>query len=160
MENDVHAKPIVDGKFWIVEQNGLKIATLQKKDNNQFVLSNATGELSFNKPEELTQQFGASFFLSKENVTISAVEPNECYGYPTSCKPYNAVYDVRRKLPLFTKSDNSKSLYCAGYYIIKFDKGWVRSFCPKTITIERYPSKGPFRSELEMRTVLSNAKSD
>ena len=39
-------------------------------------------------------------------------------------------------------------------------KGWVRSFCPKLITIERYPSKGPFMSEFEMKAVLSNAKSN
>ena len=44
--------------------------------------------------------------------------------------------------------------------IIKFNKGWVKSFCPKAITIDRYPSKGPFKSELEMKAVLSNAKSD
>ena len=48
------------------------------------------------------------------------------------------MYDVKRKLPLFTKSKKSKSLYCAGYYIIQFEKGWVKSFCPKLITIERY----------------------
>jgi hypothetical protein len=68
------------------------------------------------------------------------------------------MFDVRQKLPLFTKSSASKSLYCAGYYIIKFDKGWVKSFCPKLITIERYPFKGPFISELEMKQVLSNVK--
>jgi hypothetical protein len=70
------------------------------------------------------------------------------------------MYDVKRKLPLFTKSSKSKSLYCAGYYTIKFEKGWVKSFCPKLITIERYEYRGPFKTELEMRTELSrvNAK--
>jgi hypothetical protein len=51
-------------------------------------------------------------------------------------------------------------LYCAGYYIIKFEKGWVKSFCPKVITIERNEHKGPFKTEIEMKMVLSNAKSD
>jgi hypothetical protein len=46
-------------------------------------------------------------------------------------------------------------LYCAGYYIIRFDKGWVKSHCPKLITLERYPYNGPFKSELEMRSELS-----
>jgi hypothetical protein len=67
------------------------------------------------------------------------------------------MYDVKRKLPLFTKSDKSKSMYCAGYYIIRFDKGWVKSFCPKLITLERYEYKGPFTSDIEMRSELSNA---
>ena len=158
--SEIHAKPIVDGKFWIVEENGEKIATLHKKENNKFVLSSSTGELMFNKKDELTKQFGKEFFLKSSKVKVVTDEPHECHSYPTSCKPHNSMYDVRRKLPLFTKSTQSKSLYCAGYYIIKFDKGWVKSFCPKAITIERYPYKGPFKSELEMKAVLSNAKSD
>jgi hypothetical protein len=114
----------------------------------------------FNKKEELTKTFGKEFFLTSNKVKVTQSLPNECHGYPTSSKPYNAMYDVQRKLPLFTKSNASKSLYCAGYYVIKFDKGWVKSFCPKAITIERYPFKGPFKSELEMKQVLANAKSD
>lgn len=158
---EIHAKPIVDGKFWIVEQDGEKIATLHKKENNKFILSSSNGEIMFNKKEDLTKEFGKGFFLTSEKVKVTTTEEiKECHGYPTSCKPFNAMYDVQRKLPLFTKSNQSRSLYCAGYYIIKFDKGWVKSFCPKAITIERYPFKGPFKTELEMKAVLSNAKSD
>lgn len=158
---EIHAKPIVDGKFWIVEEDGVKIATLHKKDNNKFVLSSTNGEVMFNKKEDLTKEFGKGFFLTSEKIKVTKTEDvKECHGFPTSCKPYNPMYDVQRKLPLFTKSNQSRSLYCAGYYIIKFDKGWVKSFCPKAITIERYPFKGPFKSELEMKAVLANAKSD
>jgi hypothetical protein len=67
------------------------------------------------------------------------------------------MLDVKRKLPLFTKSEKSKSLYCAGYYIIRFEKGWVKSFCPKLITVERYETRGPYKTEIEMRMELSNA---
>lgn len=158
---DIHAKPIVDGKFWIVEQGGEKIATLHKKENNKFVLSSTNGEVMFNKKEDLTKEFGKGFFLTSEKVKVTkAEEVKECHGFPTSCKPFNAMFDVQRRLPLFTKSNQSRSLYCAGYYIIKFDKGWVKSFCPKAITIERYPYKGPFKTEIEMKQVLANAKSD
>lgn len=156
---EIHAKPIIDGKYWIVEQDGEKVATLQKKENNKFLLSGNSGDVMFNRKEDLTKQFGKDFFISNEKVTVSTFV-KEVYGYPTSCKPFNAMFDIRRKLPLFTKSDSSKSLYCAGYYIIKFDKGWVKSFCPKTITIERYPYKGPFKTDIEMKAILSNAKSD
>jgi hypothetical protein len=157
---EIYAKPIVDGKFWIVEKDGSKIATLHKKENNKFILSSTNGEVMFNKKEELTKQFGKGFFLTSNKIKVTSAEPNDCHGYPTSCVPYNSMFNVQQKLPLFTKSNASKSLYCAGYYVIKFDKGWVKSFCPKVITVERYPYKGPFKSELEMKTVLSNAKSD
>lgn len=158
---EIHAKPIVDGKFWIVEQDGTKIATLHKKENNKFILSSTNGEVMFNKKDDLTEQFGKNFFLANDKIKVTtSTDINECHGYQTSCRPYNSMYDVKRKLPLFTKSNASKSLYCAGHYIIKFEKGWVKSFCPKAITVERYPYKGPFRTELEMKAVLSNAKSD
>ena len=157
---EIYAKPIVDGKFWIVEQDGTKIATLHKKENNKFVLSSTAGEVMFNKKDELTKQFGKDFFLTSKKIKVTGLDENECHGFTTSVKQYNAMYDVRRKLPLFTKSNASKSLYCAGYYVIKFNKGWVKSFCPKVITLERNPYKGPFKTEFEMKQVLANAKSD
>ena len=157
---EIHAKPIVDGKFWIVEKDGEKVATLHKKENNKFLLSGKNGEVMFNRKDELTKHFGAGFFLSGTKVKVTPVEEHECHGYPTSCHPYNAMYDVRRKLPLFTKSAQSKSLYCAGYYAVKFNKGWVKGFCPKLITIERNPYQGPFKSKLEMKALMQDAKSD
>ena len=33
---DLHAKPIIENKFWIVEQDGEKIATLRKNEDNHF----------------------------------------------------------------------------------------------------------------------------
>ncbi len=157
---EIHAKPIVEGKFWIVEQNGVKIGTLHKKEGNKFMLSSQEGQSFFGKKEELIKAFGKEFFSNKIKTTVSPTVPNEVHGYPSSCQPYNPMYNVQKKLPLFTKSPASKSLYCAGYYIIRFDKGWVKSFCPKLITIERYENRGPFKTELEMKQVLSNVKSD
>lgn len=158
MTEDIHAKPIVEGKFWIVEKNGEKIGTLHKKENNRFVLNSSTGNSFFGKKEELVKAFGREFFQSKISTASVSDSLKEVHGYPASCRPFNAIYDVRKKLPLFTKSEQSKSLYCAGYYVIRFDKGWVKSFCPKLITVERYETKGPFTSELEMKMMLSNAK--
>lgn len=157
---NLKAKPIVDGKFWIVEEDGEKVGILHKKENNKFMLSSKDGEAYFSKKDELTKRFGKDFFIVSDKVKITHEEVRDVYDYPTSCRPYNPLFNVQRKLPLFTKSSASKSLYCAGYYTIKFDKGWVKSFCPKLITIERYPYKGPFKSELEMKQVMSNAKSD
>lgn len=158
---NIKAKPIVDGKFWIVEEDGTRIGTLHKKENNKFILSSTDGSTHFSKKDELIKTFGDDFFESKIKTTISSQpEIRDVYGYPTSCYPYNPMFNVQKKLPLFTKSPASKSLYCAGYYIIKFDKGWVKSFCPKLITIERYENRGPFKSEIEMKQALCNVKSD
>jgi hypothetical protein len=157
---ELHAKPVIDGKFWIVEADGVKVGLLHKKENNKYTLSNKNGEQTFNKKDELVKKFGKDFFQISDKTTVAHAEVRDVYGYPTSCRPYNPLFNVQKKLPLFTKSQASKSLYCAGYYTIRFDKGWVKSFCPKLITVERYEYKGPFKTELEMKQVLANARSD
>jgi hypothetical protein len=153
---EIHAKPIIENKFWIVEENGNKIATLRKNEDNRFVMSNETGIQIYDTKESLTRKFGKDFFIVKIIKEANDAQPNEVHGYATSVEPHNAMFDVQRKLPLFTKSFDSKSLYCAGYYVIRFEKGWVKSFCPKLITLQRYEYKGPFKTELEMKQVLSN----
>lgn len=153
---EIHAKPIIDNKFWIVEQGGEKIATLRKSEDNRFVMSNEEGVKIYDTKKSLTDKFGKNFFVVKIVKEANNNLPNEVHGYSTSTMPHNAMFDIRKKLPLFTKSEDSKSLYCAGYYVIKFPKGWVKSFCPKLITLQRYEYQGPFKTELEMKQVLSN----
>ena len=152
----VKAKEILKDKFWIVEQGGLRIGTLRKSEDNKFVLSNKNGHQIFKNAKSLKDQFGSEFFVAKILKDADATGEKEVHGYPTSWVPHNPLYDIQKKLPLFTKSSDSKSLYCAGYYVIKFNKGWVKSFCPKLITLQRYEFKGPFKTDLEMKQVLSN----
>lgn len=146
--SEIHAKPIVDGKYWIVEQDGEKVATLQKQENNKFLLSNPAGNIWFDKKEEIISQFGSKFFLTENMFDVNIQQQNECHGYPTKSTPYNAMYDVKRRLPLYTKQEKSKCLHCAGWYVVKF-KSWVLSYCPKLITVDRYDTHGPFKSKEE-----------
>jgi hypothetical protein len=152
---EIQAKPIIDKRFWIVEKDGVKLATLRKNDDDRYVMSNEAGVEIFNSEQSVIEKFGKDFFVSRV-MQETEEEPQEVHGFPASTIPYNSMFDVQRKLPLFTKSKDSKSLYCAGYYLIKFDKGWVKSFCPKLITVQRYNTKGPFKTDLEMRQALSN----
>ena len=148
----VKAKELVNGKFWIVEEDGVRIGTLSLSDD-RFLFSSKDGSKFFDNEHQLKKTFGKSLEFLTNNIT--QIEKNkEVHGYPTSSQPHNPIFDVKRKLPLFTKSEKSKSLYCAGYYTIKFEKGWVKSFCPKLITIERYENSGPFKTEFEMKQEL------
>ena len=152
------AKEIVKNKFWILSDETRNIGTISFNDE-QYMLSDSKGSRFFNDTLEIQKSLNSK--VSWQELEIKEVKPEKVVNqYPTSCLPYNDMYDVKRKLPLFTKSSKSKSLYCAGYYTIKFEKGWVKSFCPKLITVERYEYRGPFKTELEMRTELSrvNAK--
>lgn len=155
----IKAKPVLENKFWIVEDEGIRIGTLSVSDDRYVLSSKRDGVRFFDNKRQLERILGKTVFEKKIVSTPTETKADkEVYGYPSEYTPYNVLYDVKRKLPLFTKSPKSKSLYCAGYYIIRFDKGWVQSHCPKLITLERYEYRGPFKSDLEMKQELSRAK--
>ena len=151
----VKAKTLVKDKFWIVEENGHKLGTLQKKDDNGWIfLSKADKRQVYHTQESLFQRFGVGIF--SHDIVLEPVEDEEeannffVYGYPGSQKPYNPMFDVQKQLPIYTKTPKSKSLFCAGYYIICFEKGWRKAYCPKVITLQRYEYKGPIKSKIEL----------
>ena len=158
----VNAKTLVKDRFWILEEDGQKLGTLQKKDGNGWIfLSKADSREVFHTPESLRERFGIDV-LTKEPLaevkTEDVVEGNfEVHGYPVSQQPYNPMFDVQKQLPIYSKTPKSKSLFCAGYYIICFEKGWRKAYCPKMITLSRYKYKGPIKTKLEMQQVLNDA---
>ena len=147
---NIISKELIPDKEWIIRENGIKIGTLTKSKkgfsflkNGKKILINNLENLKINIPKKT---IGSSIPIEENSYII--------YEYPCSSKPYYPVYNLQKKLPIFAKSSKSKSLFCAGYYIIKFRKGWVKSFCPKMITLERYAFKGPYKTEHEMRNEL------
>jgi len=152
---DLKAKQLVPNKFWIVQHEGRKVGTLAKEKKG-FILVTPQDKIHFESVDKVTEEFGKDFFETVVTKKKAESVSSEVHGFPTSTPAYNPLYDCVNKLPLYSKSKKSKSLYCAGYYTIRFEKGWVKSFCPKKITLERYPYKGPFTTELEMKQVLSN----
>jgi hypothetical protein len=98
--------------------------------------------------------------LQKFDLDTSAelppVEPEKIlYEYPTKHTPHNGVYDVHKKMALYSKSANSDNMYAAGYFLVHFPKGWVRGFCPKLSTLEGNEYKGPFKSVTEQKQAFS-----
>ena len=151
----IKANTVLKNKFWIVEDDGKKVGTLSHSDD-RFLYSCNNQTYFFDNQKQISKKLGKIVWDDKVEKTITPSE-KIVHNYPTSVTPFNTMYDVQRKLPLFTKSAKSNSLYCAGYYIIHFDKGWVKSFCPKMVTLERYEFKGPFKTDVEMRQELSIA---
>jgi len=154
-EKELEAKQLVPNKFWIVQNYGQKVGTLQKNKEG-YVLVTHKDKIHFENVEKIYDAFGKDFFEHTTTKKIKDSKVMEVHGFPTSTQAWNPLLDVQNNLPLYSKSRKSKSLYCAGYYTIRFAKGWVKSFCPKLITLQRYDYKGPFTTELEMRQVLSN----
>ena len=147
------AKIIIENKFWILEEeNGSRIGTISLKNNSVVAVIGNDSE-TFKNLDELAARYKVSF-NKKSKPTKAAESETEVYDFPTAHTPHNALWHVERKLPIYTKTSKSNSYHCAGYYIIKFEHGWVKSFSPKLITLQRYEYKGPFKSKLEMMEQL------
>lgn len=146
--HNIHATPLIDD-IWIVEHQGTPVATLQK-NNDRYLLKTKTTAFEFNQRADIIAQFGDTFFIPAANATITQAT-YDCYGYPTLYKPHNTVFDIPRKLPMYTKSSHSKSLFCAGHYLLLLNNRWTKTFCPKLITLERYPYYGPYHTEDELK---------
>jgi hypothetical protein len=152
--SEVIARPVVKNKFWIVESAGQKIATIQAVEDGGFVYVQEDERERFPTIKTLSKKYNIEFAHVERS---SARAGNEVYGYPCSGNPQNQVFDVQRKLPIYTKTVKSKSFFCAGYYIIKFSNQWVRTYSPKLITLNRYDFQGPFATVDEQQIALEAA---
>lgn len=153
--NQPIAKPVIKNKFWVVEDHGHKIATIQAREDGGFVYVHDDKREYFPTTKLLTKQLNIKF---SNLVTKPPKDNNLVYGFPIKGKAYNEVFDVVRKLPIYSKNAKSKSLYCAGYYYIFLNDTWSLTFCPKNITLNRYQFRGPFKSQLEAEEQLARIK--
>lgn len=154
--SDIIAKPIVKNKFWIVEDHGTKIATIQAVEEGGFAYVHDNEREMFPSIKLISKKYNIEF-VKAEKPKVEKQDTYDVYNYPTAHRPHNQVLDVQRYLPIFTKSAKSKSYFCAGYYIIKFSNTWVRAFCPKLITLNRYEYQGPFKTQDRMLEAMKEA---
>lgn len=151
------AKILIPGKEWLITNNKEKIGSVARATKG-FVFMRKGENLNFQYLTEINKQFSINI-LEDSSLTMNIDQPSvdnfSIYDYPCSSKPFDPVYSVKEKLPLYTKSNKSVSQYCAGYYLIQFKKGWVKSFCPKLITLERYPFQGPYKTTSSLKTALT-----
>jgi hypothetical protein len=154
--SDIIAKPVVKNKFWIVESGGTKIATIQAIEEGGFVYVHDDQREMFPSIKLLSKKYNIEF-VKAERPRREKQDVYEVYGFPTPNQPNNEVLDVQRYLPIYTKGAKSKSFFCAGYYIIRFSNTWVRAYCPKLITLNRYEYQGPFKTQEAMLESMKEA---
>lgn len=154
-------KPIVDEKFWIIESNGVKFGTLRSVDSVKFEVS-SNGRNQVLDKNTLLDTWGIDVENCKSNNVVNSVVTRntdykhvaELHGYPCASEPYNTVYDVQKKLPMYTKSEKSGSFHCAGYYVVQYENGWTRAFCPKIVTLNKYSYYGPYKTKDDMLAMM------
>ena len=154
-----NAKVLIPEKEWLIKDGPKKIGSIAKIKRGYMVLQKGK-VTTFKDLAEIKNAIGVAFFeetIKKVKKEVTEQTTYSIYDYPCKTKPFEPLYNVQKKLPLYTKRAKSKSQHCAGHYIIKFRKGWVKSFCPKLITLERYPFQGPWKTEEESKIELRKA---
>jgi len=139
------AKPIVKDKFWIVERDGQQCATIQAIDEDGgYAYVHDYQREYFPSIKMLSSKYNIVFAKAeRKKVTVE----DNIYGFPTGGKHFNALFDVQRYLPIYTKTRMSKSYFGAGYYAVKLDDDWSLQYCPKLIMLNRYEYCGPFATQ-------------
>jgi len=150
------AKPVLEDKFWILEDNGQKVGTIRSNEHG-VTLTVGKENQTFKALDELKQKMSVSF--TGKDIVKTETKEYEVHGFPCKSEPYNPIYDLKRKLPLYTKTEASQSFFCAGYYVVYWenDNGVSPAYCPKLITLSRYNFKGPFKTRIEMQEILRKA---
>lgn len=134
------AKPVVNNKFWILKQDNVKIGEVEANSHGYTVKIN-NNTVDFKTIKTLKNETRIVF--EEPTAKKKAKPEHNVNGFSTNATPYNAIYDVQKRLPLFTKKKESKSWFAAGYYQLNLDGTWVTLHCPKLILLQRHEYRGP-----------------
>lgn len=139
------AKPVIDNKFWILQENNKKVGNVEATDNGyEVTINNKVTEYKTIKMLETAIKFVQyPKTQTKPNTDYSV------YDYPTTEKVFNPTWNVQYKLPIYTTDENSKCWIAAGWYQLKKGRTWEVVQDPKLILLERYPYRGPYYTEKE-----------
>jgi hypothetical protein len=139
------AKPVIDKQFWILQDGNQKVGNVEAcAGGYQVKIRNQVAQFKTIKmaAQRINIQFEPVVAKTKEKI-----KPDQIYGYPTVGRVYNPVWDVKMKLPIYTKTTKSKSWFAAGWYRVKKGRSWSVTQDPKLIVLQRYPYQGPFPTQ-------------
>jgi len=146
------AKPVIKDQYWVVTDGVKKVGNVIA-DGSGFDVK-LDGALShFDTTNDITKFTKIRFQPTKTNKTKAQVPYPE---FPTTSKIYNSIFDIKRKLHLFTKSQKSKCYHVAGWFVIKQNNINQLIFCPKYIFVQRYQYLGPYKTESDANSQINN----
>jgi hypothetical protein len=138
------AKPVVKDKFWILKQDDNKVGNIEASGDGYTVRIKD----KITKIKNIaTIRRDLDFAFDAAPTVKKSVADDAVHGYHTGVRTYNGMWDVQRRIPLFTKSRKSKSWYAAGWYVIKQHREWEVVHNPKLISLQRYPYQGPYHTK-------------
>jgi len=138
------AKPVIDKQFWILQDGHQKVGNIEAcAGGYQVKIHNQIAQF---KTIRMAAQRINIIFESNPN-TKSREQSKMVHGYPVISRANNPMWDVKMKLPIYTKTAKSKSWFAAGWYCVRKGRAWTVSQDPKLIVLQRYQYQGPFHTE-------------
>jgi hypothetical protein len=143
------AKPIIDKQFWILQKDNQKVGNIEACDGGYQVKIN--DQVAQFKTIKLAARTVNIEFEPAVKVTRPKTNIDHVHGYPVAGRVYNPMWDVSQQLPVYTKTNKSKSWFAAGWYNVKKGRTWRTVLAPKLILLQRYPYQGPYYNESDTR---------
>lgn len=138
----IKAKPVVTNRYWILKHNDQKVGQVEADDQGYVVKIH--NRVARYKTIPMVRKHMDIDFVPPTRSTPPI--PGQVHGFETGCRAYNAMWSVRHRLPLFTKTAKSKSWFAAGWFAINQNRNWRVERNPKLIVLERYEFRGPFHN--------------
>jgi len=161
----VKLKPITEKSWLVLTDDGLQRIALLSEQKDKLVLIAKGAKTPFKNREEVNKFFNEDIF---NNLIESAEEEEEVeyfinghpvdFDHPFEVKADADIVNEHPEIPLYTKTEKSTVYYAAGYYCLGFPAGWMPAYCPKLSTINKYEYKGPFKSDKEMKSILTKLR--
>lgn len=143
------AKAVIPNQYWILRDEAGKVGNIEADPSGGFQVRINNQVQRFRTISTLKRKVDIDFQTVEKKQP--AVQGNQVYGFHTTSRPFNAIYDVKHQVPLWTRDARSKSWYAAGWYLVKQGRRWTVEECPKLIMLERYEYQGPFATEQQAR---------
>jgi hypothetical protein len=140
------ALPVVDKQYWILKDNDRKVGNVEACDGGYQVKIN--NQIAQFKTIKMVEQRVHIHFEPSAKKT-KPLQQSTVHGYPVSGRMYNPMWDIPHKLPIYTKTNKSKSWFAAGWYRVKKGRNWTTIQGPKLIMLQRYPYHGPYYTQEE-----------
>ena len=139
------AKPVIDKQFWILQKDNEKVGNIEAcAGGYQVKINNQVAQFKTIRMAARTVNIE---FEPAAKIVATKHDTTQVHGYPVSGRVYNPMWDVPQQLPVYTKTNKSKSWFTAGWYNVKKGRTWRTVLAPKLIVLQRYPYQGPFYSE-------------
>ena len=141
------AKPVIDKQFWILQDGDQKVGNIEAcAGGYQVKIQNQIAQ--FKTIRMAAERINIQFESIKKITTGKPIK-NLVHGYPAAGRIYNPMWDIKMKLPVYTKTIKSKSWFAAGWYRVKKGRSWTVTQDPKLIVLQRYAYAGPFYTQEE-----------